>query len=710
MTTATGAAPRTLLFRVSGIDCPSCAATITRSLASPGRVEDIEVDVLKGEVRVRLPADGPSREELARQLAAAGYPVRPENGGVARPRGPLVAAVLSGLLLAVGLATGWLAGPPRLSVGFLAAAMVAGGWYVVPRGLRALRRHSPDMHALMSIAALGAAVIGEWGEGASALFLFAVALLLEEWAVGRARRSIAALLDLAPAEALVIRLGGERTVPVAEVRPGERIRIRPGERVALDGTIVSGTSALNEAPITGEAAPVDKEPGDPVYAGTVNGHGALEVRTTRAASDTTLARILHTVEDAQAARAPVQSQIDRFARIYTPVVLTLAALVAVAPPLLGLGGWETWLYRALALVVIACPCALVISTPVTLVSALTGAARAGVLIKGGARLEALARVDTVVFDKTGTLTEGRPVLTDIVPLDGLPEGELLRLAASVERHSEHPVARAISRAAEEHRLVPAAAEGFRALPGWGARARVEGRDLVLGNRRLCDEIGACRDDVHDLLERLEQRARTAVLVAEGTRPLGVLAVADRVRPEAGGSVAALRTAGVGRVVMLTGDSETAARAVAGSVGITEVRARLLPEEKQAAVRELEAGGSTVAVVGDGVNDAPALAAATVGIAMGAAGTHAALETADVALMGDDLSRLAPAIRHSRFTLAVIRQNITVAVALKAIFLGLALVGKATLWLAVAADMGASLLVIANGMRALSAPRQTGADA
>ena len=690
-----------LLFRVSGIDCPSCAATITRTLTAAGRVEEVQVDVLKGEVRVRLPENGPSRGEIARLLADAGYPVRPDGPDDTRPVGPLRAAVLSGLLLAAGLAADWLAASRPLSIGLLAAAMIAGGWYVVPRGLRALRRLSPDMHALMSIAALGAALIGEWGEGASALFLFAVALLLEEWAVGRARRSIGALLQLSPPEAQVIRLGGDQVVPVAQVKLGERIRVRPGERVALDGVILSGHSALNEAPITGESVPADKGPGARVFAGTINGHGLLEVRTTARAEDTTLARILHAVEDAQAARAPVQSLIDRFARVYTPAVLALAALIAVIPPLAGAGPWQEWLYRALAMVVIACPCALVISTPVTLVSALAGAARRGVLIKGGARLEALARVDAIAFDKTGTLTEGKPAVTEVIPVDGLAEGELLRLAGSVERHSEHPVGQAIAAAATARGLAFAEASGFRALPGWGARGSVEGRELVLGNRRLCDEVGACRDDVHALLDRLESNGRTAILVADGTRPLGVLAVADRVRPRAAGAVAALRQAGIGRIVMLTGDSETVARAVAAEVGITEVRARLLPEEKHAAVRELEAAGARVGVVGDGVNDAPALAAATVGIAMGAAGTHAALETADIALMGDDLGLLAPAVRHSRFTLALIRQNIVFALGLKAVFLVLALLGQATLWMAVAADMGASLLVIANGLRALS---------
>jgi len=693
---------QTQLFRVSGIDCSSCAGTISKSLDRLEGVRGVAVDVLKGEVRVTVAGSGPSRAALAGAIAAAGFPVRPDGPSAARPRGPLLAAVTSGVALAGGLLLGWLEVAGAASFALLLVSLVAGAWFVAPRGLKALRACSPDMHALMTIAAAGAAVIGEWAEGASAMFLFSVALLLEEWAVGRARRAISALMTLAPAEALVIRLGGDQRVPVDQVKVGERIRVRPGERVALDGQITAGHSALNESPITGESVPADKGPGDRVFAGTINGHGAIEVRTTAGASDTTLARILHTVEDAQASRAPVQSQVDRFARVYTPAVVGLAVLVALLPPLAGFGGYQEWLYRALTLVVIACPCALVISTPVTLVSALTGAARTGALLKGGAQLEALGQVTAVAFDKTGTLTEGHPVVTDVVALDGLAEAEILRLAASVERHSEHPVARAITRAAGERQLALVPSSDFAALPGWGARAQVGDHKLTLGNRRLCDEMGACRDDVHALLERLEGEGKTAILVARGREAIGVVAVADRIRPNAPRALAGLREAGVRRLVMLTGDSVTSAQAVARTLGLTEVRARLLPEEKLAAVRELQADGEVLAVVGDGVNDAPALAAATVGIAMGAGGTDVALETADVALMRDDLTLLPALIRRARTTRRIIRQNMAVALGLKAVFLVLAVLGQATLWMAVAADMGASLLVIANGLRALPA--------
>lgn len=679
------------LFRVGGIDCPSCADGITRALERIDGVRAVQVDVMKSEVRVEAEPVA-TRDRLCLALEQAGHPVSQDRSAAVRPRGPLLAAVVSGVALGLGLVF-------DAKVAEL-VAMVAGGWYVFPRGLRAVLNRALDMHALMSIAAIGALAIGEWGEAAGAMFLFAVARLLEEWTVGRARHAITALMQVAPATATLITLQGDTEVPVSQVPSGKRIRVRPGERVALDGTILQGHGAFDESPITGESMPVEKGPGDEVFAGTINREGSFEVRTTRGAGETVLARILHRVEEAQAARAPVQTQVERFARVYTPAVVAIAALIAVLPPLVGLATWSESLTRALTLLVIACPCALVISTPVTVVSALTGAARAGALLKGGAQLEALARVTTVVFDKTGTLTEGRPEVSDVVPLDGRDAGEVLRVAASVERHSEHPVARAVVRAARERDLVPLEASRFLAVPGRGVRASLGEADYWLGNRRMCDESGSCRDDVHRRMAELEASGRTAILVAEGSVPLGVLGVADRVREGAARAVADLRGAGVRQVVMLTGDSESVARAVGTAVGIDQVESRLLPDEKHAVVTRLQGTGERVMVVGDGVNDAPALAAADVGVAMGRAGTHVALETADVALMGDDLGLLAPLVRHSRRALAIVRQNIALAIGLKAVFLVLAAVGQATLWMAVAADMGASLLVIANGLRAI----------
>lgn len=681
------------------MDCASCAAAIERAVGGLEGVQGVQVDVMSGTVRVAREAaygDG----DLAGAIRAAGYSVRERStGSERRPRGPLVAAALSGVLLAAGLALGW-AGSSVTPVPFLALSTLVGARYVAPRGWKALRARSLDINFLMTLAAVGAGIIGEWGEAAAAMFLFAVAQLLEGFAMGRARRAIAALMKLAPREATVRRDGHDQVVAVETVRVGEQIVIRPGERLPLDGVVVQGHSALDQSPITGESMPVDKEPGSEVFAGSINGHGGLEVRVTSHAEDTTLARIMHAVEEAQATRAPSQSFVDRFAKVYTPAVVVLAALVAVLPPLLAGAEWATWVYRALALLVIACPCALVISTPVTIVSGLTGAARRGVLIKGGAQLEAAGAVDTVLFDKTGTLTTGRPVVTDIVTLDGLPDHGVLRLAAGVERHSEHPVARAIVHAARQRGLHLPEPESFLALPGRGARAVVEGRTLYIGNRRICEELGTCQDAVHRVIETLERTGRTAVLLTTEARALGVVAIADQPRPGARESVAALRAAGIARIVMATGDNEAVAQAVGAQLGIEEVRAGLLPAEKHRAVTELRATGARVAVVGDGVNDAPALAAANVGIAMGAAGTHVALETADIVLMGDDLGQVAATIRRSRRTVRIIKQNIAFSIGIKAVFLALALVGQATLWMAVAADMGASLVVIANGLRAM----------
>jgi len=607
----------------------------------------------------------------------------------------------SGALLALGVGLGWLGVASTVTIPLLVASSIAGGWYVVPRGLRAMRHGALDMNALMSIAAVGAGAIGQWGEAASAMFLFAVAQLLEARAMDRARNAIGALMELSPAEATVRRDGRELTVPVAEVDPGETIVLKPGERVPLDGLVIGGHSAVDQAPITGESIPVEKEAGADIFAGSINGHGALTIRVTAHADDTTLARIIHAVEEAQASRAPTQSFVDRFARVYTPVVVGLALVVAVLPPLLG-ADWGTWIYRSLTMLVIACPCALVISTPVTIVSALAGAARQGVIIKGGAYLEGAGSLNTVVFDKTGTLTEGRPAVTDIVSLDGRDEAAILRLAAAVEQHSEHPLARAVLEAARERGLALPAVHDFEAVTGRGARARVEGQVVVLGNHRLSSEMGYATAAADAAFATLEAHGKTAFLLMNGAAALGIIAMSDRARPEALASIHALRQAGVRRIIMLTGDNEGTARAVAQGLGIEEYRSGLLPSEKADFVRELVSSGEYVAVVGDGVNDAPALASATVGVAMGAAGSDVALETADVALMGDDLSKLAATMRLSRRALTIIKQNIAFAIATKAVFLLLAAFGWATLWMAVAADMGASLAVVGNGLRALRA--------
>jgi len=480
----------------------------------------------------------------------------------------------------------------------------------------------------------------------------------------------------------------------------------------VDGEALTGTSSVDQAPITGESLPVEKETGDEVFAGTLNGEGALEVRSTRPAADTTLARISHSVEEAQASRAPSQTFVDRFARVYTPVVVATAFLVFVLPPLLGLGTWGEWFYRALVLLVVACPCALVISTPVTVVSALAGSARRGILIKGGLHLENAGCATVVAMDKTGTLTEGRPEVVEVVALNGADSREVMQLAAAGESRSEHPLARAVLRRAEADGIVPRAALQTSAIPGRGVVARLQSQHVYVGSERMFSELGTISEETSATLQRFRGEGRTAVLVGVAAvgdaSPAirGALALGDRIRPQAAAALRALHAAGVDRVVMLTGDNEGTARAVAralGQPGVDEVRAGLLPEDKVAAVLELRRGGGRVLMVGDGVNDAPALAAADVGVAMGSAGSDVALETADIALMADDLSRLPDAVRFARKAESIIRANIAFSLLTKAVFVILAIAGVATLWMAVLADMGASLLVIANGLRALGIP-------
>jgi Cd2+/Zn2+-exporting ATPase len=637
------------------------------------------------------------------------------DGVVARPEGtppeapaPWVRqanslrAVLAGLGLLAGWAAGWAGAPARVTVPLFAATMLAGGYVTIRRGLRALPRLQFDMNVMMTGAVIGAAAIGQWEEGAAVAFLYAVSNSLEAYTTDRARRSLRTLVDLAPREARVRREGAEQVVPAEALRVHDLLLVHPGEKIAADGVVRSGASAVDQSPITGESFPADKLPGDPVYAGTLNGHGALEVEVTRPVADTTLARIIHLVEEAQAQRAPAQQFVDRFARYYTPAVLALAVGLAVGPPLLLGAHWGPWIYRGLALLVVSCPCALVVSTPVSIVSAIANAARRGVLIKGGAYLEELGRLRAVALDKTGTVTQGRPAVTDVVPAEGGTRDRLLALAAAVEARSEHPLARAIVEAARRRGLAIPEARDLTALPGKGARASVDGRTLHVGNPPLFTELGqAPSGPAFQTAADLAAQGKTAMLVGTAQEVLGVIALADAVRPQSSAAVAGMREAGIAHIALLTGDNAATARAMARAIGTDEVRAGLLPEQKVAAVRELRARFGNVAMVGDGVNDAPALAAASVGVAMGVAGSDVALETADVALMADDLGRLPFLMGLGRATLRVIRQNIAFALLIKAVAIAAVFPGWLTLWLAVLGDMGASVLVTANGMRLLA---------
>jgi Cd2+/Zn2+-exporting ATPase len=561
---------------------------------------------------------------------------------------------------------------------------------------------SLDINVLMLVAASGAVVLGEWSEAAAVVFMFAVAQALEARTLERARMAVRALMDLTPAEALVRAADGERKVPVDQVPIGSVIVIKPGEKLPLDGEVVAGTSVVNQAPVTGESLPVEKSAGDEVFAGTINGRGALDVLVTRLRRDTTLARIIHLVEQAQTRRAPAQTFVERFARVYTPAVIALAACVAILPPLALGGEWQTWIYRALVLLVVSCPCALVISTPVSIVAALSSAARKGVLIKGGAHLERAGSIRCIAFDKTGTLTHGTPEVVDVISLNGVPTGAIVALAASIERRSEHPIARAIVHYAESAGLPAAAGLEVAALAGLGAEGHVSGAHVVLGNHRLFEERQLCSPALHERLETLGARGQTAVLVARDGEALGIIAVADRPRAAGRDVVDILRQQGVESIVMLTGDSQGTAMAIAAQLGIDDVRAELMPEDKVKAIDDLRRRYGSVAMVGDGVNDAPALATADVGIVMGAAASDAALETADIALMADELLKIPYALRLSRATMRNIRANLVISLALKAAFVIAAVAGVATLWMAVLADTGASIIVIANALRLLRA--------
>jgi Cd2+/Zn2+-exporting ATPase len=557
----------------------------------------------------------------------------------------------------------------------------------VQRALTALRTHTVDINVLMVIAVAGALGLREWLEAASVVFLFAVAQWLEVRTMERARQSIRALIDLSPHEAVVRRPGGEQRVAVGDIRLGETIVVRPGDKVPLDGVVVAGRSDVNEAPLTGESLPIDKADGDEVYAGTINGHGALELRVSRLVRDTRLARIIHLVETAQASRAPVQSFVDRFARRYTPAVIALALGVALVPAVTGAPDAGVWLYRSLVLLVIACPCALVISTPVSLVAALSSAARNGVLIKGGAYLERLAGVKVIAFDKTGTLTNGDVHVAGVVARGPIAEAEVVALAAAVGSRSAHPVAKAIVRhAGGATRPVT----GFTSTPGMGTEGDVGGRHVIVGNDRLMRARGIDAPPAD----------RASVLVAVDGVLAGAFVMSERPRETAREAVELLKELGIRHVAMLTGDHPDAARVIAAQVNVTEHHAGLTPPEKHERVQQLRAAHGPVLMIGDGVNDAPALAAADVGVAMGAAGSDAALETADVALMSDELLKLPYALRLARATLRNVKTNVAISLALKAAFLVMAVTGSATLWMAVLADTGASVIVVGNALRLL----------
>jgi Zn2+/Cd2+-exporting ATPase len=687
-------------FRIDGMDCSAEEQVIRNHLGKVAEIESLDFDLVNRTLTVSHRYE--SEEPIRSMLKAIGLPpdadcevgCEPERKGLDRSDLFLgLGLVLAILAEVIAYATGEEHSIPVL--GLALAAIALGGITTFKKGLIAVRTLTLNINFLMCIAVIGAFVIGSYPEAAMVTVLFAIAERIESFALDRARNAVRSLMTLAPETALVLRNNTWVEVQASEVLVGETVRVRPGDRIPLDGVVLSGESTVNQAPITGESLPVAKAKGDSVFAGTINGEGVLEFRITGTKGSTTLDRIIKTVQEAQGSRAPTQRFIDSFARFYTPAVVLIALLVAVVPTLFG-QPFMPWLYKALVLLVIACPCALVISTPVTVVSGLAAAAKLGILIKGGAHLESGRKLTLIALDKTGTLTHGEPKVTEVIPLHEHNEDVIRQLAASLDSTSAHPIAKAIT-ACWSGSLVEI--ENFQSLTGRGVTGTANGDVFYLGNHRLIEEQGICCDHVHDAIGPIEELGQSLVLLANSKEVMGVFAVADTVRDESVEAVRSLHKLGL-RVIMLTGDNEATAQAIGKQVGIDVVKSEMLPEDKLEVVRQAESSGEHVGMVGDGVNDAPALAASTVGFAMGAAGTDTAIETADVALMDDDLRKLPEYIALSRKTSTILKQNIAFALLVKFVFFALAVSGTATLWMAVFADLGASLIVVGNGMRLL----------
>ncbi len=701
-----------MTYRIPNMDCPSEEALIRRRLGSMADVLELRFNLMGRmlDVVYRLP----SAEPITKALHEIGMKAEPvdtdapassSDDDVRLTTRQKVGLALAGVSAAAAEGVAWMGAPenslPVIALSVLSIALA--GVPTLRKGWVALKTLTLNINFLMCLAVLGAIAIGQWPEAAMVIFLFAIAELIEGLSLDRARNTMRGLLQLAPEEANVQDASGQWHVMAADQIPvGAVVQVKPGERIAVDGEVIEGESSVNQAPITGESMPVAKQRGDGVYAGTINELGLLQIRVTAQRGDSTLAKIVRVIEETQRNQAPTQRFVDTFARYYTPAVVIAAILVAVLPTLLWQQPLQDWLYKALVLLVIACPCALVISTPVTVVSGLTAAARRGILIKGGQFLEAGHGLKAIALDKTGTLTQGRPAVVEVVSMPGITREQVLAIAASLDANSDHPLARAIVAALPEGASLQRV-ERFEALGGRGVRGSIDGTAYYLGNARLLSDIGAGTDDARDVLSAQQAQARTAIFLATEHKVLGVIGIADVLRPNALRAVTRLKSLGV-IPVMLTGDNAATARQIGEETGIDEIRADMLPDQKLQAIEELESKYGPVGMIGDGINDAPALARATVGFAMGAAGSDTAIETADVALMDDDLGKLAGFIELSRATRRILIQNIVLALGIKLVFFILALLGIATLWMAVFADVGASLLVVFNGLRLLRSSR------
>ncbi|WP_257027054.1 MULTISPECIES: heavy metal translocating P-type ATPase [Pseudomonadaceae] len=690
--------------RIEQMDCPTEERLITDKLARQPGIEALQFNLMQRVLTIRHRPDAlePALQAI-RELGFTPQPEGDESQSVVaeQPHDGLpwrlivagVAAFMAELVHFTDTAPEWVVALIALG------AILTAGLDVYKKGWIALKNFNLNINALMSIAVTGAVLIGQWPEAAMVMVLFAIAERIEAKSLDRARNAIRGLMALTPEQATVRQADGSwQTMDVTQVAIGSVVRLRPGERIGLDGQVLDGHSTVDQSPITGESLPIEKSVGDTLFAGTINQSGALDYQVSAAASNSALSRIIKAVEEAQGARAPTQRFVDRFARIYTPLVFLLSLAVAVVPPLLLNGDWFEWVYRALVLLVVACPCALVISTPVSIVSGLAAAARKGILVKGGVYLENGRHITHLALDKTGTLTHGKPVQTDYQALQGDADA-CRKLAASLAARSDHPVSQAVAKAAEEQGIALDDVQAFEALPGRGVRGVIDGQRYQLGNHRLLEELGLCSPEIEARLDALEREGKTVILLSDDKRALALFAVADTLKASSREAIATLHEMGI-KTLMLTGDNQHTAQAIAAQVGIDEARGDLLPADKLATVEGLLGQKGVVAMVGDGINDAPALARADVGFAMAAIGTDTAIETADVAIMDDDLRKIPTFIRLSQQTAAILKQNIVLALGIKAVFLGLTVSGQATMWMAVFADVGVSLLVVFNGLRLL----------
>ncbi len=695
----------TKTYRVQGLTCAGCSKTFEENVKHLDGVLDAQVNFGAAKITVVGNASIEAiekagafdhlklRNEREQKVESEPFWKQKENRKV----------YISALLLIISWILGEQYGEGHIAstIGY-AASIIIGGYSLFIKGFKNLSRFKFDMSTLMTIAIIGAALIGEWGEGATVVILFAISEVLERYSMDKARQSIESLMDIAPKEALIRRDKQELMISVDDIQVGDIMIVKPGQKLAMDGIVLKGTSTLNQAAITGESVPVTKTIDDEVFSGTLNEEGLLEVRVTKLVEDTTLSKIIHLVEEAQAERAPSQAFVDKFAKYYTPAIVALAVLIAIVPPLFG-GDWSVWIYQGLSVLVVGCPCALVVSTPVSVVTAIGNAAKNGVLIKGGIHLEEAGHLKVIAFDKTGTLTKGVPAVTDIVTFSG-NENELLMLTAALEKGSQHPLASAITKKAEAAGLHfnEVSVEEFQSITGKGIKATIQNEMYYVGSPNLFEEILPNHIDqtIYVQISRLQTQGKTVMILGTAYGIIGLVAVADQVRTTSKEVIEKLHQLGIEKTVMLTGDNQRTAEAIGQEVGVTDIRADLLPEDKLNFIKELRERYSSVAMVGDGVNDAPALAASTVGVAMGGAGTDTALETADIALMSDDLSKLPFTIKLSRRALRTIKQNITFSLVVKAIALLLVIPGWLTLWIAIFADMGATLIVTLNSLRLL----------